>query len=64
VEIWRQQVPLNLPETVSYLLEEGANPGAKMKVYGGEYTAAELLLSSLHPRNAGIFEELRMLLDT
>jgi len=49
---------------VSYLLEKGVDPGAKMKVYGGEYTAAELLLSSLHPRNAGIFEELRMLLDT
>jgi hypothetical protein len=64
VEFWRQQVPLNLPEMVSYLLEKGADRGAKMKVYGGEYTAAELLLSSLHPGNAGIFEELRMLLDT
>lgn len=64
VEIWRQQVPLNLPEMVTFLLEKGANPAARMNVYGGEYTAAELLLSSLHPRNAGVFEELRNLLDT
>ena len=64
VEIWRQQVPLNLPETVSFLLEKGADPGARMNVYGGSYTAAELLLSSLPPRNAGVFGELRTLLNT
>lgn len=64
VEIWRQQVPLNLPDIVSFLLEKGADPGARMNVYGGSYTAAELLLSSLPPRNAGVFEELRTLLNT
>ncbi len=64
VEIWRQQLPMNLPDIVGFLLEKGASPWAKMQVYGGEYTAAELLLSSMHPRNAGIFEELRSLLDT
>lgn len=64
VEIWRQQLPLNLPEIVKFLLEQGADPGSKMRVYGGEYTPPELLLSSLHPRNAGIFEELRSLMDT
>ncbi len=64
VEIWRQQVPLNLPDMVAFLLEKGANPSAKMNVYGGAYTAAELLLSSLHPRNAGVFSKLRILLDT
>lgn len=64
VEIWRQQVPINLPDLVTYLLENGADPSAKMKVYGGEYTSSELLLSSLHPRNAGIFDELRHLMDT
>lgn len=64
VEIWRQQVPLNLPEIVAFLLGKGADPGARMNVYGGSYTAAELLLSSLPPRNAGVFEELRTLLNT
>lgn len=64
VEIWRQQVPLNLPDMVLFLLEKGVDPNAKMIVYGGAYTAAELLLSSLHPRNAGVFSELRNLLDT
>ncbi len=61
VELWRQKVPLNLPEIVGYLLEQGANRTAKMKVYGGEYTAAELLPSSAHSRDAGIFKELRKL---
>ena len=59
VELWRQKVPLNLPEIVAYLMEQGANRNAKMKVYGGEYTAAELLPSSAHPVNAGIAKELR-----
>lgn len=64
IEMWRQQVPLNLPELVDYLLKNGANRNAKMKVYGGEYTAPELLLSSLNLRNAGIFDEMRSLMDT
>lgn len=63
VELWRQRVPLNLPEAVAFLLEAGANPQAKMQVYGGEYTAGELLLSSVHPRKADIFKELQSLLD-
>ena len=62
VEIWRQRVPLKLPEIVSYLIEQGANKNAKMKVYGGEYTAAELLPSSAHPKEAGVASELRKLL--
>ena len=37
VEFWRQQVPLNLPEIVTYLLEVGADKTAIMKVYGGEF---------------------------
>jgi len=64
VELWRQQVPLNLPEMVRYLLNNGADLRAKMNVYGGTYAAPELLLSSLHPRNAGIFAEMRAIMDT
>lgn len=59
VELWRQKVPLNLPEIVGYLIASGANKKAKMKVYNGEYTASELLPSSAHPRNAGVLEALR-----
>lgn len=59
VELWRQKVPMNLPEIVRYLIERGANKKAKMKVYGGEYTAAELLPSSSHPRDAGLMSELK-----
>ncbi len=61
VELWRQKVPLNLPEIVGYLIEQGINKKAKMKVYGGEYTAGELLLSSAHPRDAGLIDALRPL---
>jgi hypothetical protein len=64
VEMWRQRVPLNLPEMVRFLLESGINTQARMQVYGGEYTASELLLSSTHPRDAGIFDELKALLAT
>lgn len=59
VELWRQKVPMNLPEIVDYLIQQGANKKAKMKVYGGEYTAAELLPSSAHPYDAGIMNELK-----
>lgn len=61
VEMWRQQVPLNLAEIVRFLLESGVNTQARMNVYGGEYTASELLPSSAHPRDAGIFRDLQEL---
>ena len=63
VELWRQQVPMNLPEIVAILIQNGANTRAKMKVYGGEYTAAELLPSSAHPIAAGISDTLRKQFD-
>jgi hypothetical protein len=62
VELWRQQVPANLPEIVDFLIRSGANTKAKMLVYGGDYTASELLLSSAHPRDAGVLDDLRKLL--
>jgi len=63
VELWRQKVPYNLPEVVSYLLKQGADKTAKMKVYGGEYTATELLMSGAHAKDAGILDEMRKLLE-
>ncbi|MGB5554127.1 MAG: hypothetical protein WBM83_05655 [Flavobacteriaceae bacterium] len=61
VELWRQKVPMNLPVILKYLSDQGINKKAKMKVYNGEYTATELLLSSAHPFEAGLIDELRPL---
>ena len=62
VEFWRQQVPMNLPEIVSYLIEVGVDKSATMKVYGGNYNTYELLITSIHPLKAGILEEMKVLL--
>lgn len=62
LELWRQQVPENLAAISSLLIEKGADKQAKMKVYGGEYTALPLLASSAHPRDAGILEEMKAIL--
>ncbi|MEM7575174.1 MAG: hypothetical protein AAF433_19870 [Bacteroidota bacterium] len=53
VEMWRQQVPDNLADLIKLLLDKGADPQAKMQVYGGAFTTAELLDTSAHPRDAG-----------
>ncbi len=54
VELFRQRVPLNLPDIIELLITHGADPSAQMKVYGGLYTALELLETSTHPVVAGI----------
>jgi len=58
VEMWRQQVPENLPGMVRLLRERGADIDAKMSVYGGEFTTLELAKTSAHPYEAGIAEAL------
>ena len=58
VEFWRQIVPHNLPEMISYLIEKGADKNAKMKVYGGEFSVLPLLESSAHPYAAGIADQM------
>ncbi len=63
VEFWRQKVPLNLPAIVAYLIEAGADKRAQMKVYGGTFEPLPLLLSSAHPQEAGIVDELKKLLE-
>lgn len=62
VEMWRQQVPLNLAEVVQVLLDAGADKSATMPVYGGQFTALELFESSAHPYDAGNREEVMRLL--
>ena len=63
VEFWRQQVPYNLPEITAFLLEQGADKTATMRVYGGEHTSLALLLSSAHPYKADIVTEMKNLLS-
>jgi len=58
VEFWRQQVPLNLPEIVEYLLKAGVDKTATMKVYGGEYDTYALLTTSIHPLKAGVMNSM------
>lgn len=59
VELWRQQVPLNLPEMTAYLLQMGASKWTLMNVYGSQYDTMTLLKSSIHPKSAGIADEMQ-----
>lgn len=58
VELYRQRVPSNAAQVADLLLASGADPQAKMPVYGGAYTVMDLLESSDHPVQAGVVEEL------
>lgn len=58
VELWRQQVPINIVEMVELLLQAGANKQALMNVYGGEFTTYALAESSAHPYDAKLAPEL------
>ena len=62
VEMWRQQVPLNLPEITALLLDAGADKAATMSVYNGEFITYELLVTSIHPLKAGIMEKMKSIL--
>jgi hypothetical protein len=61
VELWRQQVPMNLPEITTYLLSMGVSKWKLMNVYGSQYDTMTLLKSSLHPYKAGIGKEMEAL---
>lgn len=54
VETWRQVVPENAVDVLELLVEAGADTQARIHVYGGLHSALELLLSSAHPRDAGV----------
>jgi len=54
VELYRQQVPMNLPALTRILLDAGAKAKATMQVYGGAFTSYQLLTSSAHPKEAGV----------
>ena len=63
VEMWRQKVPLNLPRLTNILLDHGADKDALMKVYGGNFNTFDLLITSAHPKQAGILKEMKSLLS-
>lgn len=62
VEDYRQRVPGNAAEVVRCLIVHGADVGARANMYGGDQTTLALLLTSAHPRCAGVSDELAELL--
>ncbi len=54
VEIYRQVVPQNLLEIIQLLISNGADPYAKIPVYGGLYDFFQLFSTSAHPKAAGV----------
>jgi len=58
IEIWRQQVPKNLPLILKRLLNLGSHPNPENKIYGNGSDLIGLIESSDHPYKAGITKEL------
>jgi hypothetical protein len=54
VESWRQTVPPNAVEITRILIEAGADVEAKANMYGQQYSTMGLLLTSAHPKAAGL----------
>jgi hypothetical protein len=54
VEGYRQRTPGNAVEIATILLRAGAEPDALADMYGGQFTAMSLLVSSCHPARAGV----------
>jgi hypothetical protein len=57
VETWRQVVPRNLAALVTIVLERGADVNATAHAYGTDLRPLGLLLTSAHPRDAGVVHE-------
>jgi len=62
VELWRQQVPENLPELLQLLLDHGADPQQTHNIYQGNGDVRALIETSTHPKDAGISAELLQVL--
>jgi hypothetical protein len=54
IEGYRQRTPPNALEIAKLLLEAGADPNALQGSYGSENTTMAMLVSSSHPRAAGV----------
>lgn len=62
VENYRQKTPANVVEIARILLDAGAVVDAEADVYGGGATTLGLVITSAHPRAAGVQNELADLL--
>ncbi|HBY60861.1 MAG TPA: hypothetical protein DEH78_13645 [Solibacterales bacterium] len=62
VENHRQRTPANAGTILRILLEAGADPNSLAGLYGGKCTTLSLLVSSGHPAEAGLQEQLTELL--
>lgn len=62
VENFRQETPPNIVEIAKILLDAGAEVDAEAEVYGGGATALGLVVTSAHPRAAGVQNQLADLL--
>lgn len=62
VENYRQETPPNIVEIARLLLDAGAEVDAEADVYGGGATTLLLVVTSAHPRKAGVQNELADLL--
>ena len=62
VENYRQRTPQNIVAIASVLLDAGADVNAEANVYGGGATTLLLVVTSAHPRKAGVQNELADLL--
>lgn len=58
VETYRQRVPRNAPDVARLLRSHGADVGATAHAYGRELTTEDLVVSSGHPRAAGVMDAL------
>lgn len=62
VENYRQRTPANIVAIARYLLDAGAEVDAEAEMYGGGATTFGLVVTSAHPRQAGVQNELADLL--
>ncbi len=62
VESHRQITPLNAAEVLRTLISAGVEVNAAANIYGGGSRVLGLMMSSAHPRNAGILDELENVL--
>lgn len=64
VETYRQVVPSNLAEVTQILIDAGADVNATAEMYGGGSTTIALLITSSHPAEAGVMDEVvKILVD-
>jgi hypothetical protein len=63
VETYRQRVPRNALKIALLLLQRGADPLATANMYGANRTTRGMLISSSHPSEAGVTDELLAVLD-